>query len=262
MCALNLPESAQRASVDDPAADADGPRRWRRLTDLLPVVVGVLVVVALSLAWLQVLHPYLEHDDWDSLLRVTPARREFIHGRLLNEGRWLNYWWWLGLGHLFSMVGASLLYQVAYLAFVARVAWRWAPGWLSLPVVVALFAAPMVAEMSFWPFTLGPSMVIAALAAWTLPLCVARNRTLAPWIVTVVVLSFFTYPPVTLVLFLVLALELIDDRWKRLIGAAVLFGLSYLVATAGVFALNKQAFGKFGDRSPPVATPESAAQPA
>jgi hypothetical protein len=209
-------------------------------------VVGLAVVVVLSLSWLQVLHPYLEHDDWDSLLPVTDARRAFIHGRLLNEGRWLNYWWWLGLGHLFSTVGASLLYQAAYIAFVARLAWRWAPGWLSLPVVAALFAAPMVAETSFWPATLGPSMVIAALAAWTLPLCVRGNRTLALWIAVAVILSFFSYPPVTLVLFLVLAVELIDDTWKRLIGAVVVFGASYLVATAAVFGLNEQAFGKFG----------------
>jgi hypothetical protein len=247
VAALNLSASAKTTDADDsPAVDA-APAHWRpTLRDLLPVAMGGLVVVALSLAWLQVLHPYLEHDDWDFLLPVTTARADAMHARLLNEGRWLNYWWWLGPGHLFSTVGASLLYFAAYIAFVARIAWRWAPGWLSLPVVVALFASPMPAEASFWPSTLGLSMVIAALAAWTLPLCVERNRTLSPWIVAVVVLSFFAYPPVTLVLFLVLVVELIDASWKRLTGAVVLFCLSYVAATAGVFALNERAFGKFG----------------
>lgn len=217
-----------------------------RLIDFAPVVLGVLFVLAMSLSWLQVWHPFIEHDDWDAILPVEPARRGVAHQRLLWEGRPLNYAWWLVGGHALTTVTAALLYELSYLAFVVRVAWRWAPGWLSLPVVVALFGSPMIAETLFWPATLGVSMVILAIAAWTLPLCSGRRNLTAGWIVVMTGAAFLAYPPACLLIFVLLVVELIDARFRHLVAATVLFGVSYVAAALSVFAMNLYVFGKFG----------------
>ncbi|MGZ4451481.1 MAG: hypothetical protein ACXVWW_00815 [Nocardioides sp.] len=39
-----------------------------RAARLVPTAVGVLVAITVTLTWVTVLHPVLEHDDWDMLL--------------------------------------------------------------------------------------------------------------------------------------------------------------------------------------------------
>lgn len=229
-------------------ADSARAARFRRadLIRFAPLAVALISVVVLTTMWRQATHPFLEHDDWFYLLPVDSLTDNVVYERLLAEGRWLNYAWWIGPGHLIPPIGAVLIYEIAFLVMIGRLAWRWAPGWLSVPVVLALGGSPMVAELSFWSATLGLSMVIGAVAVCSLTWCAETPQRLRAWIVLATLLTFLTYPPMTLVLFVVLVVELVDRSIRELFWVTVQFGATYVASTVVVFSLNLIAFGKFG----------------
>jgi hypothetical protein len=212
----------------------------------VPLLVGLALAVALTEVWRQVGHPFIEHDDWDFQFPIDSLRREFMLDRLLAEGRWLNYLWWLGPGHLLSPVTAVLIYELSFVVLVARVAWRWGQGWLSLPTAVALFGCPMVVALSFWPATVGLSVLITAVAACTLARCTVSRRALLTWIVVATGLAFLSYPPAALVIFVILIVEVVDRDLREIVLVTVAFGITYVASTLVVFTLNLIAFGTFG----------------
>ncbi|RNL64070.1 hypothetical protein EFK50_05845 [Nocardioides marmoriginsengisoli] len=223
--------------------NTSAPTRWGRV---LPWALGLLAALVLTEAWRQVGHPYIAHDDWGFLLPVDAARRDAMLDHVLAEGRWLNYLWWLGPGHLLTPVTAVLLFGTAYLTFVAGVARRWAPGWLGLPVALALFSSPMIADLWLWPATLGPSMLITAVAALTVSRCARRPQLLRAWVVLATFLAFLSYPPAALVILVIVVVELVDRSLRELTGITVVFGLAYVASALVVFTLNQIAFGTFG----------------
>ncbi|MFL6060210.1 MAG: hypothetical protein ACJ72E_03190 [Marmoricola sp.] len=212
----------------------------------LPVLVGAVLAVLVSGFLHQLVHPFLEHDDWDFLLPVEQPRTTQMHDRLLAEGRWFNYVWWRVIGNLFSPTAAVVVFMLAVLVIAGVVGWRWAPGWLAAPVVLALTLSPMTVDLSFWPATLLPSMVLVAIAAAVLPWCVDDPRRLTAWTVLSTVLVFLAYPPTTLVLLVLVAAELIDRPLRELVVGVVTYGASYVAGTVVVFTLNAISFGHFG----------------
>ncbi|MET3962748.1 hypothetical protein ABIE44_002682 [Marmoricola sp. OAE513] len=212
----------------------------------LPVALGLVLVVLATRVYLQVAHPFLSHDDWDYLNPVEPVREESQLRRVLWEGRWLNYYWWRGPGHLFSPVGAVLLFQLSLLVFAVRIAWTWATGWLRLPVVVAVAASPMVTDLSYWPATLDLTMLLLAVSVCTLRRCAADPRLLVLWIAASTLLMFLTYPANALLVLVVLCVELLDRPVRELVRVVVVFLASYGLSTLLVFSLNKAQFGVFG----------------
>lgn len=238
--------------ITDEASEVD-PTRSR--LSWVPVATGTVLAVVLTGTWRQLLHPYLAHDDWYFLLRVDKIRQDQIFDRLLWEGRWLNFAWWRGIGHLLTPVTAVLLFTTLTVLLASRIAWRWAPGWLGVPAVVALFASPMLTDISAWPATLVPALLVAVVATWSLQRCAENRWTLARWIFLSTVLGFLTYPPVAVLLFVVLVVELIDRPLRDLILATLAFGASYAVGTLTAFTLNLIVFGTFGLDLPPWRLP-------
>lgn len=213
---------------------------------LLPVALGLVLIVVASRASAQILHPFLEHDDWNAILPADPARIVSMHARLLTDGRWLNYGWWRVIGVHLTPVTASVLFHLAYLAFVGRFAYRLAPGWLGLLAAAGLFVSPMISQTTYWPAVLAPSIVILALAVWTLPLCRHEVRRFAVWLLVFTALAVLAYPPVALVIFLALIVEEIDKSVRQLAVTAVIFTGCYVVSLVGVFTLNWLKFDHFG----------------
>ncbi len=178
-----------------------GPRMY------LPAVLGIIVAVLASRLFVQLGHPFLSHDDWDNLLPPDEFRERLMWNRLLLEGRWLNWGLWRLGGWILTPVTATLVYFAAYTAFVLRLAQRLVPGWWGLVVAAALFVSPMVCEAGYWPAVLGPSMVVLAVAAWTLPLLNHKTGWLLAWLGVFTLLAMLSYQPVALLLFLMLMFE-------------------------------------------------------
>src|SRR5690348_12218948 len=152
------------APSDQPlAAIPPASTRFSRSNPWLPVLVGTAVAFLATLTWFQWWHPYIEHDDWDMLL---PNHVGFVENhsiRLLHEGRWLNNWWWMAGSQGLSPRGAAILYGVGWLIVVAVIVRSFAIRWWSVPAVLALYAAPMMSMLSFWPATLAAPMWMLAL---------------------------------------------------------------------------------------------------
>lgn len=248
--------SAAQAPADasDPShrSGRPGRERWYAtrsgLLSYLLAVLGVLLAILTSTAFRQLTHPFLSHDDWDTILPATPWRSELLYERQLAEGRWLNYVWWRTAGPLLTPVTATLLYFGAYAAFVVRLARSITAGWWGMLVAAALFVSPMVAEAAYWPAILGPSMVVLAASTWLLPLCRHRVPRLLIWMSVSTLLAMLTYQPVALLLFLVLMLEERHRRLRQLAGLAVCFCVVWLGGILVTFTLDWFAFGVFGVR--------------
>lgn len=228
----------------------DGPRtRWPApLTAHLPAAVGIALALAATSAYLQVVHPALAQDDWDTLLPVDKVQLDVMRYRLLAEGRWLNLAWWRTAGQLLTPVTASVIYFAAHAAFVLRLARKLAAGWTGALVAAALFASPMVALLAAWPAVQTPSMVVLAASTWTLPLCRHRLRPLLVWMVLSAVLAMLTYQPVSLVLLVVLVLEELHRSTRHLVLVGTGFCVTWVTSALVMFTLNWVGFGVFGLR--------------
>lgn len=216
------------------------PRPWT------PILLGLAVALLATLTWVQWSHPYIEHDDWDMLLSNRPSFVENHTARLLHEGRWLNDWWWALGSQSLSPRGAVILFTGGWLVTVAVMVRSIAIRWWSVPAVVALYAAPMMSMLSFWPATLAAP--IWALAVTTVLLWLTRDR----WLLHVLVVAVGTvvislgYPPLALLL-LTLLVALHHERSSRHLAVlAGTFVLAYLAGILVIFALNDLRFGVFG----------------
>lgn len=229
-------------------------RRYRRFTELerawLPILAGMLVAVVASLSWLDLLNPYLYNDDFNMLLPDhTGVVR--VTGRLLDEGRWLNYWWWqLGSQHLGTR-GALLLFTSGWLALVGVLVRSLSIGWWSIPAVAAIYSAPMMSMISVWPATLAVPLWTTAITAMLL--WVTRER----WLVHVatlgigVVIIALGYPPLSLMLLPFLALLHQAKTWPRLSLLGATFVAAYIGGLLAAFTLNDLKFGLFGVKIAP-----------
>lgn len=223
--------------------------RWRgRTIAHLPAAVGVVVALVATSAYLQIVHPYLAQDDWDTLLPVDKVQLDVMRYRLLAEGRWLNFAWWRTAGQLLTPVTAVVIYFAAHAAFALRLARKLAVGWSSALVAAALFVSPMVALLAAWPAVQTPSMVVLAVSTWTLPLCRHRFRPLLVWMVLSTILAMLTYQPVSLVLLVVLVLEELHRTPRHLVLVGIAFCAAWVASVLVMFTLNWFGFGVFGLR--------------
>ncbi len=217
-----------------------GPQKY------LPAAVGIIVAILASRLFVQLSHPFISFDDWDNLLPIDEYRERFLFGRLAYEGRWLNWAVWRLGGWILTPITATLVYFGAYAAFVLRFAQRLVPGWWGLVVAAALFVSPMVCEAGYWPAVLGPSMVVLAVAAWTLPLLNHKTGWLLGWLGVFTLLTMLSYQPATLLLFVMVVFEERHRSLRQLAALAVAFVLAWGSSIAVTFTLNWLAFGVFG----------------
>ncbi len=223
-----------------------GPPRWA-------VVVAVLVVaLVVTGVWEQAIAPFIRRDDWPFLLPSHTVGAGSVVSKDLHEGRWLNTLWWKVIGQHSTPLSASLTYVAAYLAFVVGF-WRilrlamprlhWAVDAL---LGFTIFVSALWVQLFYWPGTLTPSVLVAAVGVWTLPLLSRTRVRLAVWLLVVTVAAMLTYPPVGFVLFLAAIVHLGVRRWRDLILLAVGYLVGFGIGVLIIDVMNGIVFGHFG----------------
>lgn len=212
------------------------------------MVGGILVVALVTGLVMQVAHPFIRHDDWGFSLSSDEPGSTDIWIRNQYEGRWLTWVWWRLLGQHLSIVMATSVFVVAYSAWVVGMVRllrlrRW---WHQTIAATALLVSTTWIQLVYWPGTLSPSMVVAAVAVWTLPLARRRRSTWWPWLFLSVGLAVLSYQPVALLLLFALAVTERRSTLPRLLRVGVGFAVAYAAGVLVVWALNWLAFGTFG----------------
>jgi len=228
---------------------------------LAVAVVAAVVLVTGMLAQLST--PFIRRDDWPFLVPSdTPGAADPLT-KVRQEGRWLNYAWWLVIGWHATPAVASVIFFTAYAVFVVGL-WRLfalrsrVTGGLLL---AALLVSPLWVRLSYWPGSLVASAVVTASAVWLLPWASRRRTTLVGWMVVTTMLGVLTYPPVAALALVAAAIHQRREPWRELVVVVVGFLAGFAAGTLVAFTLNAWAFGRFGVeiatwRNPnPVASP-------
>lgn len=211
-------------------------------------VLAVLAGLASSGAAEQLASPFIRRDDWPYLMPPdTPGAADPL-AKVREEGRWLNYLWWLLIGQHGTPVTAMLTYAAAYVLFVLGL-WRLfrvrghAAGFL---LALALLLSPLWVRLFYWPGTLSASVVVAAAGVWLLPRASSSRRGLAAWVLAFTVLAVLSYPPVAAVLLICALVHLEDAPWRDVLLLTGWFLACYALALVLVSAFAWAAFGQFG----------------
>lgn len=212
------------------------------------VVLVVVVALLLSGAHTQLVSPFIRRDDWPYVMPPdTPGAADPLN-KVREEGRWLNYVWWLLIGRHGTPVTAMLTFAVAYVAFVVGL-WRLfrlrgrAAGAL---LALALLVSPLWVRLFYWPGTLSASVVVAAAGVWTLPWAAQRRGRLAVWVLGFTILAVFSYPPVAGVLLLCALVQLRDRPWRHVLLLTGWFLGCYALALGLIVLVGWFAFGQVG----------------
>ena len=231
------------AEVETPAS----PGRRRSAAWIVPLAAIALAIVVTGV-YLQLTHPFIRHDDWPYTLRRSEPGGQDIFARNRYEGRWLNWLYWYFLGKRTSIVVASAIFFTSYAAYV------WAMvRLLALTravhvflVTFALMVSAIWIRLIYWPGTLSASMIVAAVAVWTLPLVQRHRLLLAAWMLVFTASAVLTYPPVAALLLFAVAVSEAGARIRRLLALGVGFVASYGFGVLLVYTFNWLAFGQFG----------------
>src|SRR6478609_1517464 len=160
-----------------------------------PVVAVALLFVAFVVTTTGVLaqlgSPFVRRDDWPFLLpRHAPGAVDPVD-KVRQEGRWLSYGWWWLVGQHGTPVTAVVVLFVAYALFVVGL-WRLfgiAGVLRGVLLGAALLVSPMWVRLIYWPGTLSPAFIVAAVGVWVLPWAAGRRGALVSWLVVVAVLA-------------------------------------------------------------------------
>ena len=138
----------------------------RALPEWLVVLGALVLALVVTGGLLQVVHPFIRHDDWACTLGRHEPGSSGQFARNLYEGRWLNTVYWYVVGQRTSIVVASMVFVVSYSAFVWGFVRALAPpSRLSTFVLTfAVFVSAIWVRLIYWPGTLSASMIVAAVA--------------------------------------------------------------------------------------------------
>jgi hypothetical protein len=241
--------------VSAATTETRAPVRGRTLTRPPRQLLVTLVIVAASLltrGFSQAVTPFIRHDDWPYLVPAGTPGVTSVAEHDLYEGRWLNTLWWAVVGQHGTPTSASLTYAVAY-GFVVAGMWRvlHLSGIRPRPVVdallgVALFASAVWVQLLYWPGALTPSVLVAAVALWTLPWAARSRWRLGSWLVVGEACAVLTYPPVGVLLVLFAVVLLRGARWRAVLGVVVAWGAGFALGVATAYTLNWITDGYFG----------------
>ncbi|TQM64991.1 hypothetical protein [Humibacillus xanthopallidus] len=216
------------------------------------VAVVVLGACVLTRGFSQAVTPFIRHDDWPYLVPANTPGVTSVAEHDLYEGRWLNTLWWAVIGQHGTPTSASLTYAVAYALVVAGM-WRvlHLSGIRPRPAVdallgVALFASAVWVQLLYWPGALTPSVVVAAVALWTLPWAAHSRWRLGVWLVVGEACAVLTYPPVGVLLVLFAVVLLREARWRAVLAVITGWGAGFALGVATAYTLNWIDYGYFG----------------
>lgn len=228
-------------------ADSGRSRRWREALPS-PIALGLVAAVACSLSWVQWWRPVIEHDDWRQILSSSWFPASMHTAQLAADGRWLNYWTWLAGEPVLSVRAVVLLFAAGWLLFTAVFVRTVTTGWWAVPLAIAVYTAPMIADVAYWPATLFPAMTSLAVGASLLWLTRGRFGWHLLVLAVAVGVTVLGYPPFALILLMLLVAMHHREAWGRLLAVAGTFTVSYLATVVLSFALNDLRFGEFGLR--------------
>lgn len=245
---MNTQSLMTREGATPDRPEARRPDRSRAVTSAAAMVGGILAVALVTGLVVQVAHPFIRHDDWGFSLSSDEPGSTDIWARNQYEGRWLTWVWWRVLGQHLSIVMATTVFVVAYSTWVVGTVRllrlrRW---WQQAAATTALLVSTTWIQLVYWPGTLSPSMVVAAVAVWTLPYARRRRSTWWPWLFLSVGLAVLSYQPVALLLLFAVAVTERRSGFLRLVRVAVGFAVAYAAGVLVVWTLNWWAFGVFG----------------
>lgn len=230
-----------RPSTPRPAPDRRFPR-W------VPILAALACGVVLTGLWLQVLHPFIRHDDWPYSLPANAPGTSDLWARNLYEGRWLNYvaWWVAGRRVTPALAaGTFVVLHCLYIWGMVRL-FRLRSALAAFVLTLAVFASPLWIQLVYWPATLSASMGVLAAAVWTLPLLRHHTWGVAAWTLGFTILAVLSYAPVAALVFLALIVHELGRPLRRLALLAVWFAASYAAGILVMYTLNWLAFGTFG----------------
>lgn len=235
---------AEASAAAPPPVDKKGSVLSRAVVPVVVVAVVLLASGVLS----QLVTPFIRRDDWPFLLPQGAPGMADPMNKVRQEGRWLSYGWWLGVGQHGSPVTAVVVMFSAYVLFVVGL-WRLfdARGRVAGALLgLALLLSPLWIRLIYWPGTLSASAIVAAAGVWTLPSAARHRGRLAAWVVVTTILSVLTYPPVGSLLLIAAAVHLRHRPWKHVLLLCATFLAGFALAVVLSFGLGRIAFGQFG----------------
>lgn len=204
--------------------------------DFMMFVFSVLVIL---IALGRINNIYIEHDDWDFMLRPEFSQYATPWSKTLSEGRWITFMW--------SKIAINLSPSVLYVIFMSgysllcwRISLAISSGGIERYIVaLSLFACPLYSAFSSWPATTTPSVWVCLVSLS----CLYRysNSYIAYFIVATVM--SLVYPPLGLVC-------LIFAGWSGGSISTIFKCLSYfsgfIFGVLCIYILNYAFHGHFG----------------
>lgn len=224
----------------------DGLTDWRRLGATLAVYLLALGVIFVGMAhYGQLLSPYLEHDDWDSLLSSAWGKGYASPWqKTLSEGRWVNYWWFLLVGQHWSAAAAARAYLWFAALFACLLSWRVEGRAGKFLLTLVLFFSPVFAELSVWPATLASSMLLLCLAMLAFLWLGRRGQQVGLGLFTfLLVMSYAGAAPIVLLAYVYLRKV---ERPRELAVTLAIYLAAYALSVLGIATLNDFYHGHFG----------------
>ncbi|WP_353354398.1 hypothetical protein [Intrasporangium sp. DVR] len=224
------------------------PTPARRLLAAGVVVAAFLLTRGVA----QAVTPFIRQDDWPFLLPPDTSGVLPTTYYNVSEGRWLNWAWWAVVGQHGTPTTAALTYAVGYALLVLGM-WRALrlSGLRTGPVVeallgLALFASCVWVQLLYWPGTLTPSVLMAAVAMWLLPWAGRSSVRLGLWLIVGEVSAVLTYPPIGAVLLVFAVVYLREAPWRRLLLCGATWLGAFALGVGVAYTLNWFNYGQFG----------------
>lgn len=204
-----------------------------------------IVSVAVVLYCLnQYTNAVINHDDWDFLFEqgVVPGYGTPWE-RTLWEGRWLNYLYYSFSQNLTGLMSFAL-FAVFYTAFIGFATYILAGGRHSSLLALSLFFSPIMGDLSRWPTTITPAMIVLATVTCIFALSKSIREDSIAMIIGVF-LMVMTYPSISAIIYILYSAKY---SWsKQLVSMmTIAFVLAYGASVISIYLLNYKFHNYFG----------------
>ncbi|HBA4235090.1 TPA: hypothetical protein J5F99_004069 [Escherichia coli] len=210
------------------------------VTDRFAAIYFLIFVAFVLIATGRWANIYIEHDDWDFMIRPEFSLYATPWGKTLSEGRWINYLW-----SLFAIYVPARTLFVIFITGYATLCWVLSSclnrdSIRKFLVAAAIFVCPVYSFFSTWPATLSPSVWISSALVYFL--FAKRDR-----LISYALLSFtlsLTYPPLGLVCLVFLQGD--SSNCKQTFKACCVYFFGFVAGVATIYALNYYYHGHLG----------------
>ncbi|WP_460026399.1 hypothetical protein [Methyloparacoccus murrellii] len=249
-------QTTDRAETHHHNASQDGSKHsgieisntLNAVTPSLPKLNSAHYAVIISMALLgmnQITQAVINHDDWDFLFEagVVPGYGTPWE-RTLWEGRWLNYIWYFFSKHLTATL-SSLIFITCHAGVAGIISILLSRKDFSGLIALTLFFSPIIADLSRWPTTSTPAMLVLLAMTATIHLTDGFRRHLLAFSAATVLLVA-SYASLSSIPLILMALRHAEANRKNFSAIILTYSASYLLAVLAIYALNQSYHGHFG----------------